>query len=304
MGVEIEDRYVTSTPEGVSLSLVLAGVGSRGAAYMIDIAIQLVAEVIILILLHAVVSGTTSAYVALGIYAFLSFIILFGYFVIFEIFDSGRSPGKHALGIRVTRVDGSGVNFRASLVRNLMRVLYFIPLFYLVDALLILTTKRNQRLGDLLAGTLVVRVRIGAVSSMRGGSWEDPRLWSQAQTGVSPWAHSNPSASQPWSAQHLGGAQPSVSGWGPPGAPPWGGAPPQGWLPPELAMWDVTAVTSADLVVVQAYLARRFQYEPQARQRLAQDLASRIWPKVAGVSVPMQAEQFLEAVALVKSSRG
>jgi uncharacterized RDD family membrane protein YckC len=303
MGVEIEDRYVTSTPEGVSLSLVLAGVGSRGAAYLIDIAIQLVAEVIILILLHAVVSGTTSAYVVLGIYAFLSFIILFGYFLIFEIFDSGRSPGKHALGIRVTRVDGSGVNFRASLVRNLMRVLYFIPLFYLVDALLILTTKRNQRLGDLLAGTLVVRARIGAVSSLQGGSWEDPRLWSQGHTVVSPWAHPSPSASPPWGAQPWGGAQPSGAGWGPPGAPAWG-APPQGWLPPELAMWDVTAVTQADLAVVQAYLARRFQYEPQARQRLAQDLASRIWPKVAGLSVPMQAEQFLEAVALVKSSRG
>jgi uncharacterized RDD family membrane protein YckC len=303
MGVEIEDRYVTSTPEGVSLSLVLAGVGSRGAAYMIDIAIQLVAEVIVLILLHAVISSATSEYVALGIYAFLSFIILFGYFVIFEIFDSGRSPGKHALGIRVTRVDGSGVNFRASLVRNLMRVLYVIPLFYLVDALLILTTKRNQRLGDLLAGTLVVRVRIGAVSSMQGGSWEDPRLWSQAHTGVSPWAGSNPSASQPWGPQPVGGTQPSIAGWGPPGAVAWG-SPPQVWLPPELAMWDVTAVTQADLAVVQAYLGRRFQYEPQARQRLAQDLASRLWPKVAGLSVPMPAEQFLEAVALVKSSRG
>jgi hypothetical protein len=69
-------------------------------------------------------------------------------------------------------------------------------------------------------------------------------------------------------------------------------------------MWDVTAVTPADLAVVQAYLARRFQYEPQARQYLAQDLASRLWPKVAGLSVPMQPEQFLEAVALVKSSRG
>jgi uncharacterized RDD family membrane protein YckC len=303
MGVEIEDRYVTSTPEGVSLSLVLAGVGSRGAAYMIDIVIQIVVELIILILLHAVVSSTTSEYVALGIYAFVSFMILFGYFVVFEMFDSGRSPGKHALGIRVTRVDGSGVNFRASLVRNLMRVLYFIPLFYLVDALLILTTKRNQRLGDLLAGTLVVRDRIGAVSSMQGGSWEDPRLWSQAHAGVSPWVGSNPAGAQPWGAQPWGGAQPSPPGWGPPGGPAWG-APPPGWLPPELAMWDVTAVTPADLAVVQAYLGRRFQYELQARRRLAEDLASRLWPKVAGLSTPMEPEQFLEAVVLVKSSRG
>jgi uncharacterized RDD family membrane protein YckC len=275
--VEIEDRYVTSTPEGVSLSFVLAGLGSRASAYLIDVLVQFIVDLIALVVLRATALTATSAYLALGIYALISFVVMFGYFVIFEILDSGRSPGKRALGIRVTRVDGSGVNFRASLVRNLLRVLYLIPIFYLVDAWLILGTERNQRMGDLLAGTLVVRDRIGAVSSMSGGNWEDPRLWSQPQTAGAP--------------------------WGPPGQPVWG-APPPGWLPPELALWDVTAVTPADLAVVQAYLARRFQYDPTARNKLAEDLARRLWPKVAGLSGPMEAEHFLEALALVKSSRG
>jgi hypothetical protein len=57
-------------------------------------------------------------------------------------------------------------------------------------------------------------------------------------------------------------------------------------------------------VVVQTFLSRRFQYDPQARGRLAEDLAGRLWPKVAGLNVPMGPEQFLEALVLVKSSRG
>jgi hypothetical protein len=75
-------------------------------------------------------------------------------------------------------------------------------------------------------------------------------------------------------------------------------------LPPELATWDVSAVTPADLVVVQAYLARRLQYDPQPRRKLAEDLARRMWPKVAGPTGPMEPERFLEALVLVKSSRG
>ena len=185
-------------------------------------------------------------------------------------------------------IDGSGVNFRASLVRNLLRVLYVIPLFYLVDAWLILATKRNQRLGDLLAGTLVVRDRIGAVTSMSGGNWGDPRLWSR-QWRISPWAplalpgsrgHPN---REPREDLPVGTPQGGTPQWGPPGAQPWG-APNPGWCPPSSASWDVTAVTPADLVVVQTFLSRRFQYDPHARGRLAEDLAGRLWPKVAGLS--------------------
>jgi uncharacterized RDD family membrane protein YckC len=301
MGVEIEDRYVTSTPEGVSLSFVLAGLGSRASAYLIDIVVQTLVDLTAFIALRVTALSATSAFVATGIYALVSFVVMFGYFVIFETLDAGRSPGKHALGIRVTRLDGSGINFRASLVRNLFRVLYLIPIFYVVDAWLILATKRNQRLGDLIAGTLVVRDRIGAVASMSGASWEDPQLWSQAHVEVSPWAASAPAVAQPWAAQPWNG-QPWPSQVAPPGPFPFG-APYPGQLPPELSSLDVTAVTAADLVVVHTFLSRRFQYEPQARRSLALDLARRLWPKVAGVSVPMEAEQFLEAVVVVKSSR-
>jgi uncharacterized RDD family membrane protein YckC len=267
--MELEDRHVTSTPEGVSLSVVLAGAGSRVAAYTIDFLLQLFVIFASAIILGLLVRSSTSGYVVLGVLALIGFTTTFGYFVLFETFDSGRSLGKRAIGIRVTRSDGSGVTFRASLVRNLMRVLYAFPVFYVVDGILILATSRNQRLGDLLAGTIVVRERFGDVVSQRAFNLEDRRIW--------------------------GGAQ--VVG------PPWGQLPPQ-VPPPELASWDVTAVSAADMAVVSAFLMRRWQYDPGARQALGLELEGRIRPKVGGAPGWMHPEAFLEAVALLKSARG
>ncbi len=286
--MELEDRYVTSTPEGVSLSFVLAGVGSRGAAYLIDFSIQTVFDIAVYAALVTTVSSETSSFVAAGIYALVYFVVTFGYFVLFETFDAGRSIGKRALGIKVTRLDGSAVTFRASLVRNLVRVLYAFPLFYLVDAVLILGSKRNQRLGDFLAGTLVVRERRGNVAPVPVGAWQDPRAWSAHQAPVF-------------------GYPPGPPGPYPPGPYPPGPYPPvpyPGSLPPELASWDVTAVTPDDLVAVHAYLARRFEFDPAARSRLAEELAARLSPRVAGPTMPMDPDRFLEAIALVKSARG
>src|SRR3984957_7018308 len=256
--VEIEDRYVTSTPEGVPLSFVLAGLGSRASAYLIDVLVQVIVDLIAFLALSALVFSSTSAYVEAGIYSLILFVVTFGYFVMFETLDSGRSLGKRALGIRVTRIDGSGVTFRASLVRNLLRVLYVVPIFYLVDALLILASKRNQRLGDLLAGTLVIRDRLGAVGSMSRFNLADPGLWSGVQA-QSPWGPSAPGPAGPWTASPggthpWGPPQPGTAVWGPPGIGPWGPPAPPRTLPPELAVWDVSQVTPADLVVVQAYL--------------------------------------------------
>ncbi len=262
--MEIEDRYVTSTPEGVSLSVVLAGLGSRMGAYAIDFAVQVAIIVIAAIATFVVAKTETSALVAGGILALITFVTIFGYFVLFETFDSGRSLGKRALGLRVRRLDGSGVTFRASLVRNLLRILYTIPLFYIVDAALIVWTQRNQRLGDLLAGTIVVRERFGD-RQLVSNTWQDPNVWRV-------------------------------------GAVPYGAA--QGlWLPPEVAAWDVTAVTASDVAVIGTFLGRRHQYELQARLSLAQELASGIAPKVGGVVGPLHPEAFLEAVAALKSAR-
>jgi uncharacterized RDD family membrane protein YckC len=324
--MEIEDRYVTATPEGVSFSFVLAGLGSRASAYLIDIVIQWAFILVLFFVLERLAVSTTSAYVALGIFALIYFIVTFGYFVAFEMLDSGKSLGKRALGIRVTRVDGSGVKFGASLVRNLMRVLYAFPLFYLLDGGLILGTEKNQRLGDLLAGTIVVRYRLGEITAAPPVHWSDSASWTPPQAGPwqvatpPPWVFSGappaawPGAAPPPAGPPPAGAwqQPPAGAWQQPPAGAWqqpaaGAWPQPGWLPalpPELESWDVTAVTQADVALVSAFLSRRFQYEAAARQNLALSLAGQLWPKVAGPTIQMDPERFLEAVAMVKSARG
>jgi uncharacterized RDD family membrane protein YckC len=273
--VDLEDRYVSATPEGVSLSVVLAGLGSRFTAYLIDFLIQIVVFVVFLIALHFAASGSdeTTELVAAGAAALFAFMDFIGYFVLCEMLSSGRSPGKRANGLRVVRRDGGPVGFWSSALRNVMRLIDMIPFpFYLVGSVLILSTNRNQRLGDLAGGTVVIRERtaVDKVLSTRG--WDDPVQWSVAAGGY--------------------------AGWTP--VYPWGA----GVLPPELAHWDVSAIRQADMVVVEMFLSRRFGYRPEYRDRLATELAKNIWPLVAGAPLTMPPEQFLEAVVYVKSARG
>jgi uncharacterized RDD family membrane protein YckC len=277
--VEIEDRHVTSTPEGISLDFVLAGLGSRLAAFAVDFLIQSAVELIFVFALgftaaaFSASSPTTSTLLFTGATALVVFLVNFGYFVLFETLDGGRSPGKRLVGIRVVRVGGGPVGFLASFLRNVVRLVdSFPPPFYGVGMVAVLASKRNQRLGDMLAGTLVVRTRVGALATAGNVAWTDPAQWGQPGSGpVVP------------------------GGWAPP---------PPTWLPPELAHWDVTSVGPRELALVQAFLTNRWGYTPHARDALGRDLAGRLWPRVAGPTGPMPAETFLEAVALVKSVRG
>jgi len=299
--VDLEDRYVTSTPEGISVSLVLAGAGTRATAYLIDIGVQLAVIVVVSTVLVREIWSTTSDLVVTGIFALVYFLVTFGYFVLFETLDSGRSLGKRALGLRVVRLDGTGVGFLASLVRNLVRVLYEIPVFYLVDGGLILGTSRNQRLGDLLAGTIVVRDRSDRFSQFASTPLGDLAQWS-AGSGAA-WSGAAGSAATGSAATGSGAAWAGGSG-GPGG---WGQVQPpdpRSWLPPELTWWDATGVDQTEMAVVHAFLARRCQYDPTARRALAEQLAGRLHPKVAGPASNIDAEQFLEALAWIKSARG
>jgi uncharacterized RDD family membrane protein YckC len=149
-----EDRMTIDTPEGVTMTLPLAGVGSRFVAAGVDVTIQL-------LLLGAafVVFGTFEAAGAAsgGAFAICFFLVFFVYDVAFEVLAGGRTPGKRANGLRVVRTGGQPIGFVASTIRNLLRVVDLLPGFYLVGIVSILVTRRNQRLGDLAAGTVVAR---------------------------------------------------------------------------------------------------------------------------------------------------
>jgi uncharacterized RDD family membrane protein YckC len=151
--VELDDRITISTPEGIELRLALAGAGSRFIATVIDFALQAV-----LILLAALVTfGLIGGGVGIALFAMAVFAALYLYDILFEVLAAGRTPGKRVTHLRVVRELGTPVDFRASAIRNLLRLVDLLPTAYLVGLLSILLTKRNQRLGDLAAGTIVIR---------------------------------------------------------------------------------------------------------------------------------------------------
>jgi uncharacterized RDD family membrane protein YckC len=156
----LDDRVTIATPEGIELELILAGVGSRFAATLLDIVVQLGAIIALAIVLGPL--GSNGYVVA--VYLVAVFVILFAYDIVLETWNRGRTIGKLAAGLRVVRVGGETEGFLTAAVRNFLRIVDFLPAFYVVGVIAILATSRNQRLGDLAAGTIVVRERRRAVT--------------------------------------------------------------------------------------------------------------------------------------------
>jgi uncharacterized RDD family membrane protein YckC len=152
--VELDDRVTIATPEGIELQLQLAGLGSRFIAGVTDLIIQ-----IVLLVVLALVTGALSGGEALNatVYVIGAFVILFIYPILFEVLARGRTPGKRLTHLRVVRDTGGPDDLPASAIRNLMRIVDGPVLLYLPTVISILATARNQRPGDLAAGTLVIR---------------------------------------------------------------------------------------------------------------------------------------------------
>jgi uncharacterized RDD family membrane protein YckC len=160
--VEYEDVMTIQTPEGVDLMLTLAGVGSRFASAIVDYLIQAALLVALALLLFGGVSlggGDSGAGLLVALYFIVSFLVFVGYDITFEVLNSGQTPGKRMNGLRVVRTEGQPVNFITSAIRNVLRVVDWLPFSYAAGAVSILVTSHNQRLGDLAAGTIVVRAR-------------------------------------------------------------------------------------------------------------------------------------------------
>lgn len=161
--MDYEDRMTIETPEGVVVEVALAGIGSRLTAAFLDGLIQLVVLGALIWISFAAFPEPTSGedlsafLIIFAIVNLLLFIVLFSYHAVFEAFWSGRTPGKKAAGLRVVQVGGRPIDVKAALVRNLMRLVDILPGMYGVAIVAILATGRNQRLGDLVAGTMVIR---------------------------------------------------------------------------------------------------------------------------------------------------
>jgi uncharacterized RDD family membrane protein YckC len=276
--VDYEDRYVIATPEGVQLNLVLAGAGSRFIAGVIDLGVQAlaIAALVGVVLVvgtagcdtacsHKAQGSGGSAAVALAVVVVVLFVVQFGYWVAFEVWGGGRTPGKRLTGLRVVRTTGGPVGFTQSAVRNLVRLIDALPGVYLVGLVSIFVTGTNQRLGDLAAGTVVVRYRREAGRRKR------------ARRG------------RRFRASSGGAARDTQASVG-------------SGLAGELDGWDASGVTARDLATVQGFLDRRQQLTEAARFHLAAQLAGRLRPLVRCPD-GLGDELFLESMATVKRAR-
>jgi uncharacterized RDD family membrane protein YckC len=147
-------RFVT--PEAVSISADVAGLGSRMIAILIDSAIQMALLILIGLALAGLGLNDTAA--AAAVVGGIIFLYL-GYFFLFEGLWAGRTPGKRAQRIRVVRADGQPAGWTQVGIRTLLRLVDILPTAYAIGSIAILLTARSQRLGDLAAATLVVRER-------------------------------------------------------------------------------------------------------------------------------------------------
>ncbi len=161
-------HLVVETPESVSVTYRLAGLGSRGAAALVD------GGLLLLIVSAEIVLGIFVAFGALRLFGEAAsqaviwiaaaviaavFITYWGYFIAGEVAGGGRTPGKRVMGIRVIRDDGSRVGVIDSIIRNLVRAIDFMPGTYAVGIVSILLSQQGKRLGDMAASTAVIEDR-------------------------------------------------------------------------------------------------------------------------------------------------
>jgi uncharacterized RDD family membrane protein YckC len=176
----LEGLQVLRSPEQVALHLPLAGPTSRILAYAIDLVLVVAIEIA---LLTTVLLGTPLAeqigsslselgknldkpgpessqalLVMLAALIVVQLVIEWGYFTFFELAMGGRSPGKRVMGLRVMRDGGLPLTLRESLVRNVLRCVDMLPSNYVLGLVSMIVSSEGKRLGDIAAGTVVVRI--------------------------------------------------------------------------------------------------------------------------------------------------
>ena len=169
MDAGLETVVAIETPEQIALEVEIAGIGSRFVAYALDILWQSVilvcAFVAAMIIARAQGVELTSKNPedlfltrwAVALISLTFFIVNFGYFTLFEMLWRGQTPGKRRVKLRIIREGGYPLTFAASFLRNLLRIVDFLPVGYAVGVTAAVLGSRWQRLGDLAARTWVVR---------------------------------------------------------------------------------------------------------------------------------------------------
>lgn len=161
------------TGEAVAIRYELAGLGSRFLAVLIDLLAQSAIAVVAIVAASLTFTGASAVVPSRGAFAWglaliviFFFLLFFGWFIIFEAWWSGRTPGKRALGLRVVRDGGFPLDLGSAVIRNLVRIVEVALGFYALSAISALLSKENKRLGDYAAGTIVVREHAAAAPDL------------------------------------------------------------------------------------------------------------------------------------------
>jgi uncharacterized RDD family membrane protein YckC len=267
------DQLSIETPEQVALEFPVAGIGSRFVALLLDQLIQF-GTLIVLFLIVVAVMAAAGAHAEdklggkwfIAGFIFVVFLIIWGYFALFEAFWHGQTPGKRVMKLRVIKDTGRQITLFEALARNLIRFVDYMPGLYLAGVVTMLCNKRNKRLGDLAAGTLVVHER----------AEEQPLLWAGAtQRNAGLFAATTPVA--------------------PAEGNPWRTTAP---VEPMFPQDAVARLTSQDLVVIEAFFSRALDLPLETRAAMAYRILGEMSAKMGVAPPDGNPERALESMAI------
>ncbi|HEX8552132.1 MAG TPA: RDD family protein [Abditibacteriaceae bacterium] len=277
-----DDDIDILSAENVSFAIETAGLGSRFGAAIIDLLLQFATLGLGAIAVNYLidflppldqVSQWVRAFL-MAIGALLVALISVGYSFFFEWLWDGQTPGKRWLGLRVMQSNGMPIGAWHAMIRSLMRAADFLPFMYGAGAFVALVSSRNQRIGDMVAGTVVARERHDAARAILDiDSAADAFLASLHAPVQQTQAPVMPSTAMPDSTV-LSAPQPLQ----------------------HAAVATHPQLSDGDRDLLREYFARRGQLTPAARTKLAQGLATRLAAKL-GVPLDTDAESWLETLA-------
>lgn len=162
------EEYTIDTPENITFGYAVAGIGSRFVGALIDTLLIIVLLILVNFILFAAIAAADglplgmaewAEGVVIALYALLNFAVIWGYYMVFELIWHGQTPGKRSAGTRVIAIGGGPAGFLEVAIRNLVRLVDFMPFAYSVGLVTMLFNRQSRRLGDFAAGTLVVKQR-------------------------------------------------------------------------------------------------------------------------------------------------
>jgi uncharacterized RDD family membrane protein YckC len=211
----MDEQLTISTPEQVAFEYEMAGIGSRFVAALLDhlilgLTVFLISCAASMVGFAGLVSSATGDDAAGGVFLVLAiltlviFLIIWGYFVVFETVWNGQTPGKRAGRLRVIRYNGQPIGAGEAMVRNLVRLVDFMPGFYGVGLLSMFIDNNARRLGDFAAGTIVIRegeqtrlhdVRVNQAGQAQPSYATSAGMAGQTQPAYSPYVTGSPTQS-------------------------------------------------------------------------------------------------------------